>query len=151
MNTQFVNAMNSFTALFEGSEAEINRLKDELERKEIILHNANVRLVELENEIKEMKRDKRKDYGVRSFEDYNGKRWYVLTDLTASMGFSRVGNSGPRAAKRVHLGTVRKFTYRELLGKIECPPGVGVRCVDEKGRQEMLAVSKRKYTRREEA
>ena len=144
MNTQFTDAMNSFTALFEGNEAEINRLKGELERKD-------VRLVELENEIKELKRDKRKDYGVRSFEDYNGKRWYVLTDLTVEMGFSRVSNSGPRAAKRVHLGTVRKFTYRELLGKIECPPGVGVRCVDEKGRQEMLAVSKRKYTRREEA
>ena len=143
MNTQFTDAMNSFTALFEGNEAEINRLKGELERKD-------VRLVELENEIKELKRDKRKDYGVRSFEDYNGKRWYVLTDLTVSMGFSRVGNSGPRAAKRVHLGTVRKFTYRELLGKIECPPGVGVRCVDEKGRQEMLSVSKRKYTRRRE-
>lgn len=121
--------------------ADYKRMRDDYERKlaekdeEISKKDeANALLMA---RIERLEQKNRTDYGVRSFEDHNGKRWYLLSDLAVSAGFK--SNALVYVVKnRVKYGSVRMFTYREMVGKVECPPRGGVKCVDEKGREEFL-------------
>ena len=134
--TTFLATMNS---CYEANEAEISNLKVKLEEA-----YGTIEILRTENE--RLKLKKRKDYGVRSFEDHNGKRWYVLTDVTANMGYCQ-GCTTPVIKNKVKFGMVRKFTYRELYSKIDCPPGPGVKCIDEQGKAELEAIGKSKAGR----
>lgn len=138
MNMGIQKAFNDVACLFEAKETEVEQLRAEVER----LKGLEVKLVEVTHELdiarKKLGR-KRKNFGIRSFVDHNGKEWYPITDITAVKGYKDVGSSSRALVKCVKYGSVRKFSYRELYEKIEDAPPTGVRCVDKEGMEEMLS------------
>ena len=122
MNYEMV--IENLNSVFKGNNEEIQRLRAEVES------------LREENRILRQKKQ-RPNYGVRSFVDKNGKTWYVLTDLVVSAGFAIPGMV-KTVGKRVHYGTIRKFSYGELVDKIDEAPRSGVRCIDEAGYIEFI-------------
>lgn len=138
MNADIRKAFVDVACLFEAKETEVAQLRAEVER----LKGLEVKLVEVTHELdiaKAKLNRKRKDFGIRSFVDHNGKEWYPITDIAAVKGYKDVGNSAGVLVRSIKYGSVRRFSYRELYEKIEDAPTTGVRCVDKEGMEEMLS------------
>lgn len=130
MTMNYEMVIENLNSVFEGNNAEIQRLRAEVES------------LREENRILRQKKQ-RANYGVRSFEDRNGKTWYVVTDMVLNAGF-KSRNMDAALSKRVFYGTVKKFSYRELADKIEKAPKTGVKCIDEEGRIEFMLNAKKR-------
>ena len=134
MTMEMVNSvMQEFFADYNSKDAEILRLREELNETRIKFERVSFEL----QKVTESK--KRKNYGVRSFKAF-GRTWYVATDVLADRGYS--ANTKSTLSNKVKLGKVRKFTYMELCDKIENAPYCGVYCIDETGAREVPMAKK---------